>query len=123
MRKLYSIYVHSTYNEKKLFITGVNKATAEKITQAIRCWFHLFAVWDQIPIEERKDDRRFKTEQKNANFSVRVPHRSMPVIHKITKRDAIKVQKGLKNVFGVTSYIRYWRPGSGGEFMKKIPTN
>ncbi len=115
MKRVYDVYVYVSGRGEKLFVEGVTRSLAERITLELALHFQLRHSWT---ISELVIHRSLAVDR-DRNYNVYMSGLSAPFINKVTRSQARKVQKALARVLKVKSAVRYWQPGTDGQFMKK----
>lgn len=115
MKRVYDVYVYVSPKGEKLFVEGVTRSLAERIMLELSLHFQLR---HSRAISDVAIHRPLAVDY-NRNYNVYMSGLSAPFINKVTRSQAVKVQKALARVLKVKSAVRYWRPGTDGRFMKK----
>lgn len=116
MKRVYDVYVYVSPKGEKLFVEGVTRSLAERIMLELS---HHFQLRHSRAISDVAIHRPLAVDY-NRNYNVYMSGLSAPFINKVTRSQAVKVQKALARVLKVKSVVRYWRPGTDGRFMKKV---
>ena len=102
-----------TARDETPFIFAASSTLADRVQQQLFYHFHRSS-WKQLS----KRRRGLDLSSKDCNYNVYLESRSMPFINRIPRHVARHIQRALKDVLEVKSIVRYWRPGTAGEFVR-----
>jgi hypothetical protein len=117
MKTKYNV-VCSLCPRDRVFIRNISRSIAEKVKLQLAIGHDIIRrIQSNVVIH-----RRISTSHRNGfiprNYTVYLKHFSFPFITHLTRSEAIKVRDALARLFKVKSFVRYWHPGTAGEFMK-----
>ena len=119
MRHLFNV-TFGPKHRPKTFVRGVTRAIANKLKQDILIGFQNAVGFNTRPriVSLMTIGGTVRRKTPPRHYNVYRSHLSMPFARGLTRSEAGKVKAGLRRVFRTRAFVRYWKPGTDGRFMK-----